>query len=55
MLIKIVKMRRRTENESINKQMVDEGNALYAGVNQASLARLMLVQNAAEHLLTGTP
>lgn len=46
MLIKIVKMRRGTENEPINKQMVDYGDALHAAVNQASLARLKLVQNS---------
>ena len=33
---------------------LDYCNALYAGLNQASMARLQLVQNAAARLLTGT-
>ena len=33
---------------------LDYCNALYYGVNQSSLARLQLVQNAAARLLTGT-
>ncbi len=33
---------------------LDYCNALYLGVNQASLARLQLVQNVAARLLTGT-
>lgn len=35
--------------------MADDGNVLYAGVNQASLARLKLVQNAATHLFNWKP
>jgi len=33
---------------------LDYCNALYAGLSQASLTRLQLVQNAAAHLLTGS-
>lgn len=35
--------------------MADDGNVRYAGVNQASLARLMLVQNASVHLFNWKP
>ena len=33
---------------------LDYCNALYAGLNQGTISRLQLVQNAAAHLLTGT-